>query len=93
MVLPVNINERWSLDFVSEASSGTRLTRELDTIIRLRGMPRTIVSDNGTEMTSSAVLKRCQQTKIDWHYIALGKPTQTCFLFLDHRDNLFFAEP
>jgi putative transposase len=39
-----------------------------------------IVSDNGTEMTSSAVLKWCQEIKIDWHYIAPGKPTQNAFI-------------
>lgn len=60
--------------------SGKRLTRELDLIIQLRGMPKTIVSDNGTEMTSSAVLKWCQKTKVDWHYIAPGKPTQNAFV-------------
>lgn len=36
--------------------SGARLTRELDAIIQLRGMPTQIVSDNGSEMTSSVVL-------------------------------------
>lgn len=57
-----------------------RLTRELDAIIQMRGMPNTIVSDNGTEMTSSAVLVWCQKTKVDWHYIAPGKPTQNAFI-------------
>jgi len=37
--------------------SGKRLARELDVIIQTRRKPVTIVSDNGTEMTSSAVLK------------------------------------
>lgn len=60
--------------------SGARLTRELDAITQVRGMPTTIVSDNGTEMTSSAVLEWCQKTKIDWHYIAPGKPTQNAFI-------------
>ncbi|WP_342071499.1 IS3 family transposase [Yoonia algicola] len=60
--------------------SGARLTSELDTIISVRGMPTTIVSDNGTEMTSSAVLEWCQKTKVDWHYIAAGKPTQNAFV-------------
>ena len=49
-------------------------------IIRHRGRPRTIVSDNGTELTSMAVLKWCQDTRIDWHYIAPGKPTQNAFV-------------
>ncbi|TCP39245.1 hypothetical protein EV662_11320 [Rhodovulum marinum] len=38
-----------------------------------RGRPRTIVSDNGTELTNMAVLRWCQETRIDWHYIAPGK--------------------
>lgn len=108
MLVPEAINERWSLDFVSDgftdgrgfrvlaivddfsreclalipdtSLSGKRLTRELDAIIQMRGMPKMIVSDNGTEMTSSAVLKWCQKTKIDWHYIAPGKPQQNAFV-------------
>lgn len=36
-----------------------------------------LVSDNGTELTSMAVLRWCQETRIDWHYIAPGKPMQT----------------
>ena len=34
-----------------------RMTRELSKIATSRGLPETIVSDNGTEMTSMAVLK------------------------------------
>ncbi len=48
--------------------SGVRLVRELDSLIARRGKPRTILSDNGTEMTSMAILKWCQETKVDWHY-------------------------
>lgn len=60
--------------------SGLRLTRELDAIIRQRGKPHTVVSDNGTEMTSMAVLKWCQDTGVQWHYIAPGKPMQNGFV-------------
>lgn len=45
--------------------SGLRVTRELDTVIARRGRPRTIVSDNGTELTSMAILRWCQQTRIE----------------------------
>ena len=38
------------------------------------------VSDNGTEMTSTAVLRWCQDTAIEWHYIAPGKPQQNGFV-------------
>jgi len=60
--------------------SEKRLTRELDAAIQTRGMPTTIVSDNGTQMTSSAVLKWCKRTKVEWYYIAPGKPTQNAFV-------------
>ena len=109
MVLPNGINERWSLDFVSDAFtdgrrfrvlaviddysrecltlvadtslSGGRVARELNAIINRRGAkPKTIVSDNGTEFTSMAILKWCQETKIGWHYIAPGKPMQNGFV-------------
>lgn len=59
--------------------SGRRVARELDGIIRRRGRPGLIVSDNGTEFTSSAVLAWTQATRVDWHYIAPGKPMQNGF--------------
>jgi len=34
-----------------------------------------IVSDNGSELTSAAVL-RWSTGRFDWHYIAPGKPVQ-----------------
>ncbi len=108
MIVPSRANERWSLDFVSDAFtdgrrfrilavvddysreclalvpdtsiSGARLVREVKAVIAQRGMPTTIVSDNGTEMTSSAVLRFCQDTKVNWHYIAPGKPMQNAFI-------------
>lgn len=44
------------------------------------GIPKTIVSDIGTEVTSSAVLTWCQKTKVDSHYIVPGKPTENGFI-------------
>ena len=38
-----------------------------------------IVSDNGTELTSNAVLAWCGQIGVEWHYIAPGKPMQNGF--------------
>ena len=38
-----------------------------------------IVSDNGTELTSNAVLRWCSEHKVEWHYIAPGKPMQNGF--------------
>ena len=39
-----------------------------------------IVSDNGTELTSHAILKWSKDSRIEWHYIAPGKPTQNAFV-------------
>jgi putative transposase len=60
--------------------SGKRVARELDAIIARRGArPLLCASDNGTELTSNAILSWCQQSKVDWHYIAPGKPQQNAF--------------
>ncbi|WP_407671619.1 IS3 family transposase, partial [Paramagnetospirillum kuznetsovii] len=56
--------------------SGVRVARELSALIARRGKPGMIVSDNGTELTSNAVLKWSQDHCIQWHYIAPGKPMQ-----------------
>jgi Integrase core domain len=91
--LPQGPNQRWSLDFVSDALSwgrkfrvlaivddftrealaltvdtslgGQRVVRELDALIAARGRPLTIVSDNGTELTSRAVLEWTNKTRLE----------------------------
>ena len=109
MALPKAANQRWSLDFVSDALSsgrrfrvlavvddftreclglvvdtslsGLRVGRELDRIAELRGcFPTTIVSDNGTELTSHAILRWQEERSVLWHYIAPGKPQQNGFV-------------
>jgi putative transposase len=72
---------RECLTLVADTSlSGVRVGRELDAIIARRGRPLSIVSDNGTELTSMAILCWSQETQIEWHYIAPGKPTQNAFI-------------
>ena len=108
MAIPQEPNQRWSLDFVSDALacgrrfrmlnviddysreclacivdtslSGRRVVRELTAIAERRGLPCMVVSDNGTELTSHAVLAWCQDTGVEWHYIAPGKPQQNGFV-------------
>ena len=108
MVVPQAPNQRWSLDFVSDALnsgrrfrglavvddftreclalvadtslSGLRVGRELDRVIELRGRPALIVSDNGTELTSHAILRWQEERSVLWHYIAPGKPQQNGFV-------------
>jgi transposase InsO family protein len=59
--------------------SGARLARELDVLIAWRGPPRLIVSDNGPEMTSQALLRWANRTGVARHDIAPGKPQQNAF--------------
>jgi putative transposase len=108
ILLPSGPNQRWSLDFLSDAFadgrlfrvlavvddftreclglvadtslSGLRVTRELDAIIACRGLPMSCVSDNGAELTSSAVLEWCQTSGVAWQYIAPGKPQQNALI-------------
>jgi putative transposase len=107
MTLPLTINQRWSLDFVSDTLSdgrrfrilcivddfsreclatvvdtslgGVRVVRELERLTLERATPEVIVSDNGTELTSVAVL-RWALDRLQWHYIQPGKPVQNAFI-------------
>ena len=108
MAIPQGPNQRWSLDFVSDAFvdgrrfrilaivddfsreclalvadtslPALRVVRELEGIITLRGRPTMCVSDNGTELTCLAMLRWSQAMRIEWHYIAPGKPPQNAFV-------------
>jgi putative transposase len=108
MTLPQGPNQRWSLDFLSDAFAdgrrfrilaivddftreclglvpdtslpGLRVVRELDALIAARGRPAMCVSDNGTELTGMAILGWSQETRVEWHYIAPGKPQQNAFI-------------
>ena len=71
---------RECLALIADTSiSGVRVARELDRLRGERGKPKTIVSDNGTELTSNAILRWADDHKIAWHYIAPGKPVQNAF--------------
>ena len=39
-----------------------------------------VVSGNGSEFTSNAILRWADKTRVDWHYIAPGKPIQNAFI-------------
>jgi putative transposase len=108
LALPQGANQRWSLDFLSDALAdgrrfrilaivddftreclalvadtslpGLRVVRELNLLVTTRGRPAMCVSDNGTELTGMAILRWTQQTVVEWHYIAPGKPQQNAFI-------------
>jgi len=65
---------------VDTSISGRRVVRELTDLIAERGGPKMIVSDNGTELTSNAVLAWSGDVGVEWHYIAPVKPTQNGFV-------------
>ncbi|WP_143542932.1 integrase core domain-containing protein, partial [Cereibacter azotoformans] len=60
--------------------SGARVARELDALIRIYEKPACIVSDNGTEFTSKAILKWANENGVEWHYIDPGKPQQNGYI-------------
>ena len=77
MLVVVDDFSRECLALVADRSlSGRRVTRELDRIAERRGLPLMIVSDNGTELTSHAILGWQAERDVAWHYIAPGKPMQ-----------------
>ena len=64
---------------VDTSLPGMRVAQELDKVIDARGAPKLIVSDNGTELTSKAILTWANDRQIDWHYITPGRPMENGF--------------
>jgi len=64
---------------VDTSLGGVRVVRELERLTFERAMPEMVVSDNGTELTSGAVL-RWATRRVAWHYIEPGKPVQNAFI-------------
>lgn len=64
---------------VDTSISGPRVVRELDAIVAKRKKPLLIVCDNGSELTSHAILRWQEKRGLGWHYIAPGKPVQNAF--------------
>lgn len=84
---------------VDTSISGRRVVRELTALIEPRGRPDVIVSNNGTEFTSNAILEWAEKMRVKWHYIDHGKPMQNgnCEAFNGRmrdevpNENLFFG--
>jgi putative transposase len=55
---------------------GARVARELTGLIWICGTPHTVVSDDGAELHASAILRRSQKRRVDWHDTAPGEPMQ-----------------
>lgn len=61
---------------VDSSLNGARVGRELNKLIEFYGKPQIILSDNGTEFTSHAILKWSMENEVFWDYIQPGKPYQ-----------------
>jgi len=77
-LLPIiDVYTRQCLKIVVETSlSGKGVLKALEEAKEEYGVPEEIISDNGTEFTSNAVLRWCNESKQAWKYIAPGKPYQ-----------------
>jgi putative transposase len=64
---------------VDTSLGGVRVVRELERLATERALPQIVVSDNGTELTSGAVL-RWATGRLRWHYIEPGKPVHNAFV-------------
>jgi putative transposase len=74
--------------------SCAHVARKLDAVIAWRGNPSSLISDNGTELTSLAIHKWSQKATVGLHYIATDKLTQTSFIESFNgrlRDELLFT--
>ena len=108
MVGAASINQRWSMDFMTDtlASSrrfrtfnvlddhtreclaidvaisitGDRVTRVLDHIAANRGLPDTILMDNGPEFTGRALDRWASINSVHLQFIQPGKPNQNAFV-------------
>ena len=68
---------RECLTIVVETSlGGSRVVDALANLMKERGKPEMIVSDNGTEFTSNRVWQWSMENEVLWHYIEPGKPYQ-----------------
>jgi len=105
---PIVANERWSMDFVSDALADGRgfrcltvvddCTREcpaievaqslpaarvilvLEQLARTRGLPRSIVCDNGPEFAGQALDRWAHAHGVTLQFIRPGKPVENCYI-------------
>ncbi len=91
MPLPSRAGERWSIDFVHDQLSCGRRFRVFNVVddfsrecvgqlSEQRSLPKTIVCDNGTELTSKAMFFWSRSRAVKLHFIQPGKPTQNAFV-------------
>jgi len=108
MLVPSRVNERWSMDFMSDCLAtgrrfrtlnivddltrecpaievdtslpGARVVRVLGKLAILRGLPDTIVIDNGSEFTGRTLDAWANKHGVKLHFIDPGKPVQNAYI-------------
>jgi putative transposase len=124
---PEQINQHWSMDFVSDSLyngrrfrvltvvddlsrecpvlevdhslTGQRVTRVLDRVSMVRGLPEVITVDNGPEFISKALDLWAYERNVKLRFIQPGKPVQNAYIesfngkFRDEclNDNVFIS--
>ena len=104
----MSLNERWSMDFVSDQLSngrkiriftlvdnfsreclaleadtsltGLRVIRVLESLKENRGLPKKLLSDNGSEFTGKNLDKWAYSRDVEQQFIEPGKPIQNAFV-------------
>lgn len=65
---------------VDTSISGARIVRVLKRLSESCNLPKIIVTDNGPEFTSRAMLVWADESDVRLHFIEPGKPTQNAFI-------------
>jgi putative transposase len=65
---------------VDTSLPGARIVRALDRLISERGVPTTVVLDNGPELTSRVLDQWAYEHQVPLHFIDRGKPIQNAFI-------------
>ena len=65
---------------VDTSIGGTRVARVLDRVAEMRGVPDSIITDNGPEFTSKALDQWAYQRGVRVYFIRPGKPIENCFI-------------
>ena len=65
---------------IDTSISGARIVRVLERLSECHQLPKIIVTDNGPEFTSRAMLAWAEENNIRLHFITPGKPTQNAFV-------------
>jgi putative transposase len=65
---------------VDTSLPGARVVRVLERLSETRSLPKTIVTDNGPEFTSKAMLLWSEERDVRLYFIEPGKPSQNAFV-------------